>query len=56
MEAVYLFSSMIVFGLIMIAILSYRERKYKKEHPEELSNKKKEKAAIAFSFFFYTNR
>lgn len=33
MEAVYLFSSMIVFGLIMIAILSYRERKY--EHPEE---------------------
>ncbi|CCX77321.1 unknown [Parabacteroides johnsonii CAG:246] len=35
MEAVYLFSSMIVFGLIMIAILSYRERKYKKEHPEE---------------------
>lgn len=35
MEAVYLFSSMIVFGLIMIAILSYQERKYKKEHPEE---------------------
>ena len=26
MEAVYLFSSMIVFGLIMIAILSYREQ------------------------------
>lgn len=35
MEAVYLFSSMIVFGLIMIAILSYRGRKYKKEHLEE---------------------
>ena len=35
MEAIYLFSGLILFSIIGIAILSYREWKYKKEHPEE---------------------
>lgn len=35
MEAIYLFSGLILFSIIGIAILSNRERKYKKEHPEE---------------------
>lgn len=35
MEAIYLFSGMIIFGLIMIAILLYRDWKYKKNHPKE---------------------
>ncbi len=35
MEAIYLFSDLILFNIIGIDIISYMERKYKKEHPEE---------------------
>ena len=35
MEAIYLFCGMSIFGLIMIAYLTYEDWQYKKKHPEK---------------------
>jgi|L1105metagenome_2_1110790.scaffolds.fasta_scaffold13744_3 hypothetical protein len=35
MEAIYLFGGLSIFGLIMIAYLTYEDWQYKKKHPEE---------------------
>ncbi len=35
MEAIYLFSGLIIFSIVGIAILTYREKRYKREHSKE---------------------